>query len=159
VLLAARYPGRIRAVVLVASFVRPPSRLARFLEPLLRILFFAGPPPSVALRLTLLGVDAAENDVMELRATLRSVSPAVLAARLHAIASVDASEAFAAGTAPLLYIAGARDRLVGKRSLEDMHRLRPDMETRTLDAPHLVLQRAPENAARIVSEFISRWIT
>jgi hypothetical protein len=35
-----------------------------------------------------------------------------------------------------------------------LRRLRPDMRTRLLDAPHMVLQRAPAEAASLINEFL-----
>ncbi len=70
------------------------------------------------------------------------------------IASVDVSNEFARGTAPVLYIAGGRDRLVGTGVMAQMKRVRPDMQTRVLDAPHQVLQRKPVEAAQLISEFL-----
>ena len=74
--------------------------------------------------------------------------------RLRQIVSVDVSNEFAESTMPILYIAGGRDRLVGTRVMAQMKRLRPDMQTRVLDAPHLVLQRRPAEAAQLISEFL-----
>ena len=152
--LATRYPDQVLALVLVATFVRNPSSVARWVQAWLGSHLFRVRLPDVALRLGLLGMDAADDEVNDLRAALLSVEPAVLAGRLREIVSVDVSQEFAAGKAPVLYIAGGRDRLVGPRVFAQMKRLRPDMEIRMLDAPHLVLQRRPLEAARLISEFL-----
>ncbi len=99
-------------------------------------------------------MDATVAEVGDLRAALLAVDPGVLAARLAEIASVDVSNEFARGTAPVLYIAGGRDRLVGTGVMAQMKRVRPDMQTRVLDAPHQVLQRKPVEAAQLISEFL-----
>lgn len=152
--LATKYPVRLRALVLVASFVRNPSTvagwmLAQFGRPLFRMRL-----PDLALRLGLLGMDAVDDNVTELHAVLASVEPAVLAERWREIISVDVSHEFSTGTLPIMYLAGGRDRLVGTRVMAQMKCLRPDMETHVLDAPHLVLQRRPAEAARLISDFI-----
>jgi pimeloyl-ACP methyl ester carboxylesterase len=152
--LAAAYPDRVRALVLVATFVRNPSGMARWMHGWLGRHLFRVRPPDVALRLGLLGMDATANDVASVRAVLREVDPAVLAGRLGEIVAVDASDAFAGGTTPALYIAGRRDRLVGANVIAQMKRLRPDMETHLLDAPHLVLQRRPLETGQLISKFI-----
>ena len=77
-----------------------------------------------------------------------------MAARLREIVDVDVRDDFRRSTTPVSYLAGARDRLVGQRSLAEMKRLRPDMETVVLDAPHLVLQRRPAEAARHIAAFL-----
>lgn len=78
--LAASHPDRVRALVLVATFVRNPSTLAGWMRPLLGRLFRMR-LPGVALRLGLLGMDAQDDDLGAVRAALLQVHPAVLAAR------------------------------------------------------------------------------
>jgi pimeloyl-ACP methyl ester carboxylesterase len=56
---------------------------------------------------------------------------------------------------PILYLAGRRDRLVGARAARAIHRIRPDVTVRTLDAPHLVLQVRPVEAWREISRFVA----
>ncbi|MEK9138958.1 MAG: alpha/beta fold hydrolase [Bacteroidota bacterium] len=152
--LAAKHPEQLRALVLVATFVRNPSTVAGWMQALLGRRLFQMRLPDVALRLGLLGMDAGDDEVSDLRAALLSVEPAVLAGRLREIISVDVSHEFATGTVPLLYIAGRHDRLVGTSVMSKMKRVRPDMETHVLNAPHLVLQRRPVEAAQLISEFL-----
>ncbi|MDH5492671.1 MAG: alpha/beta hydrolase [Myxococcales bacterium] len=154
--LAARYPDRLRALVLVASFARAPSRIAGWTGGAFGRWLFSQRPPDLALRAGLLGMDASADEVSALRAALDAVDPAVLAARARAIASIDVRELFAQSQAPVLYLAGRRDRVLSARVLAEMRRLRADMEVRVLDAPHLVLQRRPAEAARLISEFLGR---
>jgi pimeloyl-ACP methyl ester carboxylesterase len=141
-------------MVLVATFVRNPSRVAGWTHALFGRRLFRTMLPDVLLRAALLGMDAGDNEVGDLRAALLSVEPAVLAGRLQEIVSIDVTNEFARGRTPLLYIAGKRDRLVGTGIMTQMKRLRPDMETRVLDAPHMVLQRRPREAALLISDFI-----
>jgi pimeloyl-ACP methyl ester carboxylesterase len=152
--LATAYPDRARALVLVATFVRNPSTIASWMHASLGRHMFRPRLPDLALRMGLLGMDATADEVAELRAALLSVDPRVMAGRLGEIVAVDVSREFAKGTTPLLYIAGRRDRLVSARVMTQMQRMRPDMDARVLDAPHLVLQRKPIEAARLISEHV-----
>jgi len=152
--LAAKHPDQVRALVLVATFVRCPSRIAPWMLALLGRHLFRVRLPDLVLRFGLIGMDATVEEVGDLRAALLAVDPGVLAARLGEIASVDVSNEFARGTAPLLYIAGRRDRLVGAGVMAQMKRLRSDMRTHVLDAPHQILQRKPGEAAQLISEFL-----
>jgi pimeloyl-[acyl-carrier protein] methyl ester esterase len=152
--LAASHRDRVRALVLVATFVRSPSALAGWMHALLGRRLFQMRLPDVALRFGLLGMDAGDDELSALRAALLSVKPDVLAERLREIVSVDVSTEFAEGTVPVLYIAGGRDRLVGARVMARMKRLRADMQTEVLDAPHMVLQRRPQEAAQLISRFV-----
>jgi pimeloyl-ACP methyl ester carboxylesterase len=155
VLLAYRYPERVRALVLAASFVRSPVGVPSFVAAMAGHAFRLG-MPGVAIRWGLIGWDAAESEVNAVRAAISSVQPTVLAQRLRAIADVDVAGEFAACRAPVLYIAGRGDRLVSAKNVAEMKGLRPDMEVTTLDAPHLVLQRRPGEAAASIAEFMRR---
>jgi pimeloyl-ACP methyl ester carboxylesterase len=152
--LANRCRDRVRGLVLVATFVRSPSALAA-LSSALGPLLFRLRPPALALRWGLLGADAPADDVNAFRSALACVQPRVLARRLRAVADVDATEDLASCVTPLLYLAGASDRLVGARVRERLQRIRPDLETRVLDAPHLVLQRRPAEAAQLIGTFLA----
>jgi pimeloyl-[acyl-carrier protein] methyl ester esterase len=152
--IAHAYPDRVRALVLVATFLRNPSRMAAWIQTF-GPRFFRMRLSDAALRIGLLGMDANVDQVAALRAALLSVEPEVLAAPLQEIISVDVSQEFATGTVPVLYVAGGRDRLVGRSVAKQMQRLRPDMQIRVLDAPHLVLQRRPAEVAKVIEEFIA----
>jgi pimeloyl-ACP methyl ester carboxylesterase len=145
--LAARHADRVRALVLVATFVRNPSAVAASFRPFVHRSLFALPLPDLALRFALLGMEAPGDEVRALRAAIESVDPAVMAGRLRAIVDVDVRDEFRRLVTPVSFVAGARDRLVGPESLAEMRRIRPDMEVVVLDAPHLVLQRRPRDAA------------
>ncbi len=99
-------------------------------------------------------MDAPDADVRELRRAMESVDATVLAHRLREVATVDVSREFASSSVPTLYLGGKRDRLVGARVIEHLRGLRPDMQSCVLDAPHLVLQREPVEAARVISRFL-----
>lgn len=153
--LATRFPNQVRALTLVASFAQAPSAVARWIPPLAPKRLLEFPLPDLAIRFAMLGMDASPQELAEVRAALETVSRRVLADRLRAISMVDVRRNFATVEAPLLYLAGSRDRLVGPKTRSDLSRLRPEMMTAVLDAPHMVLQRSPVEAARIVSAFLS----
>ena len=151
--LASRDPDRVRGVVLVASFVRSPApilaRLGILVAPLL-----GRNPPAFALRWSLLGSDASDSEIAQTRALLRSVPHHVLARRLREIVEVDVSAEFAALRAPILFVAGTRDRLVSPKVVAGLRTLRQDMDVCFLDAPHFVLQRKPVEAAAAISQWL-----
>jgi pimeloyl-[acyl-carrier protein] methyl ester esterase len=154
--LAAAHPDGLAAVILAASFHRHPAGRwvggARSLVGLA----MSRPPPAWAARAFLVGANASRELVAEIRRANAGVSSAVLAARVRAALRVDAGEALARCAVPLLYLGGARDMVVWPAAARALKALRPDAEVRILDAPHLVLQRRPAEAAGIVAEFLRR---
>ncbi len=154
VLLARRYEERVLGLVLAASFVTSPAPLVARVATAAGSLLFALPLPDLALRAAMVGMDADEDDLRELRAAMESVRPDVVAHRIGEVARVDVTREFSACVTPTLYIAGAHDRLVGSRTVKRLQIVRPGMELRVLDAPHLVLQRAAAEAASVANAFL-----
>ncbi len=154
--LAARCSPRLRAVVLVASFVRSPVAWPRLLGPLARDALFRVQPPGFAIRRWMVGDDASPALVTLVREAIAGVQPRVVAARVREVLRVDATDALLAIRVPLLYLAGGRDRLVSPGTTAELQRLLPGMEVAVLDAPHLVLQRRPQQAADVIAGFLQR---
>lgn len=152
--IAAARPVQLRALVLVASFVVPPSWIpAAWVETLLPLLALRTPPRWVIRRL-LVDKEAPEGMVDELVEAIRAVAPRVMAARLGAVQRLDARADLVRGNVPVLLLTGARDRLVGRACVDAILRARPDVRHVELDAPHLVLQRRPRESAHAVSDFL-----
>jgi pimeloyl-ACP methyl ester carboxylesterase len=74
---------------------------------------------------------------------------------LLAVGSVDVSSSLAALKLPLLYLQAREDRLVPATALKTIARLRPDVQWKTLDSAHAVLQVCPGEAARAVRSFVA----
>lgn len=144
-------PAGLRAVVLVASFVRPPLSLPLGLAARVAV---GLPAPGFGLRLLLLGARASRAEVRALQRALRRVSWKVLAGRIAELRRLDAREDLAACPAPLLYLRAGADRLVSPRRGEEVAAIRPDLRLETLATPHLLLQRAPAAAAERIDRFL-----
>ena len=157
--LAARRPKGLVAVVLVATFVVQPID---WLMPAARHFahesMFSLPMPSLAWRWLLLD-NLPPADVVDVTMqTLRRANPAAMAARARAALGVDASADLRACPVPLLYLGGRRDRLISPHAGERLRRLRPDLTVEMLDAPHFVLQCAPDAAAQAITGFLDRQV-
>ena len=154
--LAARRPPGLVAVVLVTTFHRRPAApLFRRLSALAPV-FFRMPLPPHVVRLLLAGFDAPDDLVAEVRSSVATVEPFVMAARVQEALRVDATAELRACPAPILFLGGKDDRLLRSALPIEIRALRPDAEIRMLDAPHLVLQRQPEQAMALVSSFLRR---
>ena len=153
---AARRPKGLVGVVLSATFHRRPASAVIARAAPLGPAFFRLPLPPHVVRLLLAGGDASRELVEEVRDAVRMVRPAVMAARARAALDVDVSEELRTCPVPLLFLGGKRDRLLRATLPSEMRALQPRTEVRMLDTPHLVLQRRPEEAMRLVEEFVLR---
>jgi len=151
---AAAHADRVRAVILCASFVRPPLPrwLRRFCVPVL----FRVPPTGMAIRRLMVGGDATEPLVRAVKEAIKQVSPGVMAGRLREIMGVDAVAALRDCRAPLLYLAATNDALVGRRGVDGVRAVRPDVRVRYVEGPHLLLQREPVRAWAEIRQFLNR---
>ena len=146
---AARPPG-LKAIILCASFVRNPVRLfPSWCRPLIRPFFFSRYCRPV--RALIAGFSG--TDLLPLVMRAKVVAPAVLAARARAIVGVNVEDALADCRVPILYIAGSQDRVVARHNLARIQAINPCVKVVVLSAPHLVLQAAPEAAAKAIAEF------
>ena len=154
---AAAHPQNVAAVILCAGFASSPvcSEWVRRVYPVLNAVFSV-PAPDFVLRHFLLGPKPPAPLCAALRKAIRSVSPSVLAARLRAIAECDVRQQLLSVTAPVLYIQATEDRAVGTSCGEEIKRLRPDTVLAKIAAPHLVLQCAPDKAAKIITAFLEQ---
>ena len=156
VALAAKKHSGLRAVILSTSFIAPPAPSWLKIAPL-RMLFRAR-VPKLLLRWLLLDSTCDAEIVAEVADAVGEVCPAVLAARFREILTADAGDALRSCHVPVLYLAASRDRLIGRRGLRTIQRVRPDIETVTLEGPHLLLQAQPRAAAHAIKTFLDRCV-
>jgi pimeloyl-ACP methyl ester carboxylesterase len=152
-LLAAQQPPGLRGVVLCATFARSPlPYFARWLRGLIRPWWFRAVPRWL-IRWGLLGRFETPPLRQLVEAAIAEVQPKVLAARARAILAVDVGSQLQACPVPVLYLAATEDRLVRRSNFGYISRLQKRVEAVTLVGPHLVLQVAPEKAARVIEAF------
>jgi pimeloyl-ACP methyl ester carboxylesterase len=152
---AAERPTNLKALVLCAGFASSPVRgLIRWLSWILAPVLMRVGPPDVVIRALLLDADAPEALVGDVRKAIVSVQSNVLASRLRAVLACDVRSDLRRINVPMFYLHAQRDRLVQPRSLAEIQRLRPDIETVSVDGPHLLLQREPQKCAEIVFGFL-----
>jgi pimeloyl-ACP methyl ester carboxylesterase len=143
-------------LVLCAGFARSP--LPEWISPFAALLrpAFSLPLPEVVTKRLLLGSTSQQNLLAEVRNAVATVKAGVLSQRLRMIARCDVRRELGTTSVPLLYIRGTEDQLVGMRSFDDVRRVRPDTLLAEVKAPHLVLQRQPEESAEKVRAFVQQ---
>lgn len=141
--IAAQHP--VAKVVLVASFVRCP----RWLPP--SALIAAMRPPRLAIRAAMVGLDAPSALVDMVSDALHEVPGEVIAKRLDALRSLDATEDLVQAKARVVWLRATADRLVPGRAATDVALgARPDLIVHDVPGPHLLAQRWPERVAALV---------
>lgn len=153
---AAGQPPGLKALVLCTSFCSNPlrrglRRLTRFARPRL----FKRRMPRTFVRRLLLGRGAPRDLTDWVRAAIASVRPEALASRVTLLHSVDVSQTLGRVTVPVLYLEGAQDRLVAGRGRAQVQAALPEVTVATLDGPHLLLQRLPNESCERIMQFLT----
>jgi pimeloyl-ACP methyl ester carboxylesterase len=149
---AERQPNGVVGVILVASFVLPPApSWLRFLP--WRLIFKISAPLYV-LRALLANSKDAGVILRRTSGVMKNISPAVLAARIHSVLTVNATAALRSCGVPILYLIGSHDKIVRPWNLKKIRALRPDVVVGGIEAPHFILQYAPLQAWQSISKFI-----
>jgi len=150
ILVAAKAPERVRALVLTATFARSPLPLwTRPLTTLMRV-----PVSGLAVRSALVGPLAERGLVHWVKREIREVPAAVLEARARQILETDVEDVLAGLDCPVLYLHATRDLLLWQTKARILN-ARPETEVIDIDAAHLVLQAAPVEAAAAIQAWLS----
>jgi pimeloyl-ACP methyl ester carboxylesterase len=150
---AAAHAQRVAAVVLCASFISAP--MPQYLKFAVGRWMFWIRPPRLALRALMLGRGVADEIVTDVSSAIAMVRPAVMARRIRDVCELDCEEALLACRAPLMYLAATRDRLVGRRSLDNILLKKPDVKVCNIDGPHLLLQAEPGKSWEGIASFLN----
>ena len=153
--LAAARPPELVGVILCATFVRRPIR---GVPPAARVLVTAGGARLWPLLLRLRSPFVPREYrwlVASALAAVRSVAPAVVAARIRALLAVNAEEDLRRCEVPLLYLQAAADHLIRAHNLDRIRRIRPDVQVARIDTMHFLLQLEPRQAAAAIAGFLA----
>ena len=151
--LASNRPAGLIAVVLVASFVRPPAPSWLCCLPWDAIFFFR--TPLYLLRALLTGSQEAAGILRRTSQIIRTVHPNVLASRVRSVLTVDARSWLQSCPVPILYLAGSQDRLVRRHCFDEILAIRPDVVQHCVPTAHFLLQLAPTEAWTAISKFVA----
>lgn len=154
--LAARRDLPVMGLVLAASFVANPFRFLRpWTGPLMQRWMFAFQTRGM-IRAMLTGRDGPREVVDGVVAATGMVEPSVSLHRAREVVAADEWSRFANVRVPVAYLLATRDRMIPAAHAERMAARRPDLEVVRIEAPHLVLQCAPAEAARAILAFERR---
>lgn len=150
--LAATQPPGLQGLILSCSFASMPG--FGWLSPMLPTVPLSFLPAPLLGYLTLGRMSSSPllDDLLEI---LESVDPAVLRTRAQAAMSVDCSALLARVQVPLLYLQARNDHIVPESAGLLVRRLAPQSQLKVFDAPHLLLQSLPVDAAQTVCGFMA----
>lgn len=154
---AAGSPPNFKGVVLSAGFATSPVRgFLRFVTPFLAPLLAYLPVNRFGGQIMLFGSTAPKALQERILAAIASVAPRVLMDRVQAVVACNVLDDLRGIKAPMLHLQARYDSLVSSVCLEEMRRVKPDIEVMVLDGSHMLLQQMPELMAEIVVDFVRR---
>lgn len=154
---AATHPVNLKGMVLSAGFATSPvrgvlRRLTPFLAPLLAFL----PVNEIAARLMTLGSTAPKPVLKRVAAGIAAVRPKVLMDRVMAVERCDVRGDLRRVTVPVLCMQSRYDRMVNAVCMEEMRRVKPELQVVVFDASHMLIQQLPRETAATVADFVRR---
>jgi len=153
---ASVQPENIKAIVLVASFASSPIHpLLEWTKFLIKDSWLKKPLPEKTLIKFLLDDDCPSVLTDVVLETIRNVRPEVIAHRIRMAMDTDARLALGSCAKPILYLQGARDRIVGRRGLDHILAVKPEVTAVEINGPHLLLQRRPSEAVAAIEKFLA----
>ncbi|TPG96116.1 alpha/beta hydrolase [Pseudomonas caspiana] len=151
--LSARQLPQQVGLVLCSTFARNPRPIFRHLSFLLGALPFSLVPVGWISKL-LLGRFSTRALRVALRQAIPQVSPSVMRSRLRSVLAVDVSAKLAQVSVPTIYLRAKHDSVVPGTASALVSSMKRDTRIIEIEAPHCLLQVAPEEAAGHIREFL-----
>jgi len=153
--IAAGHPPGLVGYILVASFLRCPSVLLRGF-PFIARMYMRAAIPRLAIRNRLLGRFSTPSLMAALDRALDQVSDATMRSRLQNLADADVVGDFSRVQLPGLYLRADEDRIVPASTGDALVASGTNLRVESISAPHMLLQAAPAQAAKIIFEFLAQ---
>lgn len=150
--IAAAHPPGLCGVVLVGSFIANPRLALKWLSAFIPVLPRHHAPDWVG-DFLLLGRHATPELRARVREAMTGVTPNAVRARLREIVQVNVANELSAINVPLLYLRAVEDRLVPRTCADEIARLSRRARIADVRAPHMLLQCAPAECARLILDF------
>lgn len=153
--LTARYPARIKCVVLCATFAVSPFRFLTQLSRFVPSIFFGPNPTQRSMIETFcLGKNADPMLVSKALSVIRSVPADTIKSRLEVLADVDIRPLLTRINTPTLYLQALQDEVVSPSLSRELIQGLPNNKLCKIDGPHLLLQARPNECADAIKSFI-----
>lgn len=154
---AATTPPNLKGLVISAGFATSPVRgVLRRIAPMLISVLSYVPVNKIGARVMVPGPAPPNSTSAHMRAAIAAVKPKVLMHRVQSVVGCNVLEDLRKVAVPILYLQARYDRLVSPICLEEMRRVRPEIEIVQLKGSHMLLQQMPQEAAEIVARFVRR---
>jgi len=154
VMIAARRPSQVSALVLCASFIAPPCPRVVPYRFLVRTPVIAVLRTVRRFRYWIPGF--ASNELRRAKAAIwEKVGAGVLATRSRAVLRVDARAQLRACRAPLLYLLFTQDEVVPRMSLDEVLAVAPHAQVDEVEGSHNGVFTNPVDSAACIAGFLS----
>ena len=159
-LLSQHADENIKGIILCATFVRNPHvLLTKLIRPFLKPKYLRKETPALYIKTMLTNGVTDQKLIQNIQAATRGLSPEIYFTRLREIADVDVSEILRDSRLPITYFRASRDRLVNESSMKIVKNENKDVTAELFDAPHMLLQTQPKQAAESIEKFIEMAIS
>lgn len=150
---AEKRPDQVAGIVLAASFCDAPLNPGIALLPL-RPLFMVKPPRQ-ALRHFLIGEDASEAEVAQLRSVVQAIPSATLSKRARTILGLMECDSPVLPNTPMMILQAQSDNLIPWEAQCKLEACYPNARTHWIESPHLMFQRYPEQCLESILAFVA----
>lgn len=149
--LLARFPGRFQAAILSATFARSP--FTSFLG--MNTVLFGNTTLESILLSRFCTVDEVPTEVQKIVNEVSGIIPEeVIKKRLHSMDIFDVRSLLPRISAPVLYLAGLKDKLISANLRAELFENIPRICFKGIDGPHLLLQTQAETCANTIINFL-----
>jgi len=145
----------LKGIILCVSFVKNPQiLLSKLIRPFLKPKHLQKETPAWHIRTMLVNGVSDAKLIRNIQTATAELTREVYFHRLREIADVDVSDILEKCELPILYLRAKNDRLVYESSMKLVEKLGKNVTVEKFDAPHMLLQTQPKQAALSIQKFM-----
>ena len=145
----------LKGIILCVSFVKNPQVLAsKLIRPFLKPKHLQKETPAWHIKTMLMNGVSDATLTRNIQAATAELSREAYFYRLREIADVDVTRILQKCELPILYLRAKKDRLVYESSMKLIEKLGKNVTVELFDAPHMLLQTKPKQAAQSIRRFL-----